>query len=45
MILKSLVKNIRSNIYKTLIIKMELAGKKVLIDLRLGFSQKQEALG
>ena len=29
MILKSLVKNIRSNIYKTLIIKMELSGKKV----------------
>lgn len=41
MILRSLVKNIRSNIYKTLIIKMELSGKKVSLWLiALGTAQK-----
>mgnify|MGYP006869349425 CR=1 FL=1 len=40
MILKSLVKNIRCNIYKTLIIKMELTGKKVRFYSNLGITQK-----
>lgn len=41
MILKSLVKNIRSNIYKTLIIKMEMTGKKVLLFfIFIGINQK-----
>lgn len=40
MILKSLVKNIRCNIYKTLIIKMELTGKKVHLYINLGITQK-----
>ena len=41
MILKNLVKNIRSNFYKTLKIKMELADKKVTrIVYLLGNAQK-----
>lgn len=42
MIFKSLVKNIRSNFYKTLIIKMELSGKKVIFGLNLAIGPKQK---